>query len=278
MPTSPAPRGGERTHWLGFWSPTMSSSAPPRRQTTHADSGGTPASEAIAATSPSAPHHAAGNSSAIQAFQPRFRWIDNPPPKPPGGGPWLRHDNRRPYLRPSPSQADIAAEMRRRIAAVQQWHSDLSCTVAADKAREWETNFQALQDYTLRQGHTDVKITLNTVHYPLLGRWVFAQRAAYQNERRRAQHLAPYSNERLSVVQIARLEVLEMRWTPTFPITWEEKFELLKQFVAEHRTLTACWSCRYVCVCICCRTCRRYHDLHCLVCHLCRPLPSSHIT
>ena len=99
----------------------------------------------------------------------------------------------------------------------------------------WERKFQVLQKFIAARGHARVPQNLNSKEYPGLGVWVNNKRAAYRNEKLRAQGQQPKSTARISAAQIARLESVGFEWSRSISATaWERNFERLKAYKAEY--------------------------------------------
>jgi hypothetical protein len=83
---------------------------------------------------------------------------------------------------------------------------------------QWEDTMALLKQFVAREGHARVSIG-HIEDGVQLGKWVHTQRSAYKRER-------------LSVLQVTRLEALPgWSWGP-YMDTWEKNFAVLEQFVA----------------------------------------------
>ena len=99
----------------------------------------------------------------------------------------------------------------------------------------FDKKFQLLIKYVAAHGHARVPQSLNSKEYPGLGVWVNNKRAAYRNEKLRAQGKKPKSTARISAAQIARLESVGFEWSRSISETaWERNFECLKAYKAEY--------------------------------------------
>eukprot|EP00750_Incisomonas_marina_P006585 INCI14674.1.p1 GENE.INCI14674.1~~INCI14674.1.p1 ORF type:complete len:706 (-),score=158.07 INCI14674.1:334-2328(-) len=102
---------------------------------------------------------------------------------------------------------------------------------------EWEKMYSLLRSYVAEKHNARVPATLDTARFPKLGPWCVAQREAYKHEKHRAElgeDEAPTRlGRRISQQEIASLEAVGFEWGQT---AWENKFELLKQWAAEHGT------------------------------------------
>ena len=87
-----------------------------------------------------------------------------------------------------------------------------SAPVKLTRSEKWDLNFNNLIHYIAEFGTAKVPQSCNTPRYPKLGKWVSRQRDAYRNEQRRAQGIDPKRSERLSRMQIARLEAVDFQW------------------------------------------------------------------
>mmetsp|Transcript_35738 Transcript_35738/g.106648 ORF Transcript_35738/g.106648 Transcript_35738/m.106648 type:complete len:156 (-) Transcript_35738:174-641(-) len=89
--------------------------------------------------------------------------------------------------------------------------------------------FERLRQFKEREGHVDAPRNL-----PGLGRWVQTQRALYSEIQRSARRTD--RPQQLSQERIDRLEALGLVWRkrekPVY--TWEDSFQQLVQFKAEH--------------------------------------------
>ena len=99
------------------------------------------------------------------------------------------------------------------------------------KKKRWVDKLEMLKDFIQMEGHTRVPKSLDNDRFPKLGQWVVRQRNAYRNEQLVAigQHVATKC-ARISHDRIARLEKLGFNWDVRSD-QWEERFEMLKQFV-----------------------------------------------
>ena len=80
------------------------------------------------------------------------------------------------------------------------------------KEAVWQDYFSMLKEFEQWEGHTRVPFSLDTDHYPRLGRWVRRQRAAYRVEQCIAKGEKTTSVNRISKAHIAQLEELGFEW------------------------------------------------------------------
>ena len=109
--------------------------------------------------------------------------------------------------------------------------------VAGKRQTHWNKMFEDLQQY--REINGDTLVPARCPENPSLGHWVDAQRQSYrirkelENEPDLNKHPEYYRYGNMSDERIEKLNSIDFCWS-LFDKNWNEKYEALKAFVAEH--------------------------------------------